>query len=173
MLDTLYISFFRPADLRHPTQAALLIGALVILVLALNAAGAVSLGVTGVVAFTLLFLVAGLLGWFWLSASVQLLAPVLGGQGNSRTTLEAIARGLWPLLLSGPAITAANWSATFGALFSLALSLGTLLSLTSAIRYAHQMGWLQAAICIGLTLSFSLLALLGLVLWPMMLVLGT
>lgn len=173
LLDTLYISFFRPADLRHPTQAATLIGGLVVLALSLNAAGAVSLGVKGVIAFAIMFLVAGVLGVFWLAAAVQLVAPFWGGQGTSRTTLEAIARGLWPLLLSGPAIATANWSPTLGALFSLTLSLGTFLSLTSSIRYAHHLGWATAALCLTLTLGLSLLALVGLILWPLMLVLGT
>ena len=173
MLDTLYVSFFRPADLRQSAQATVIIGGLVILVLALNAAGALGLGVKGVIGFTLLFLLAGVLGWFWLAAAVQLLATLFGGQGTSQDSLAAIARGLWPLLLSGPAIAAAQWSPSLGALLSLALNLGTFFCLAIAIQDAHQLNWFLAAFCLALTLGLSLCTLLGVFLWPVMIVLGT
>lgn len=174
MLDSLYTAMFRPApEVRVSSQAAITIGLLALFILALNAAGAAQLGVAGVIGFTLLFQFAGLLGWYWLSASVNLLAQLIGGQGNGRTTLLAIAQGLWPLLLTGPAISATQWSNTFGALFSAAITLGTFVTLVIAIRDVHHFGWLQAILCLFTTLVLSGLALLGLILWPLMLILGT
>ena len=108
MLNSLYTTFFRPVEMRFSAQAAIAIGLLIVFILALNAAGAVGLGVGAVIGFSLLFLFAGLLGWFWLSAAVNLLAQLFGGQANGRATTIAIATGLYPLIFTAPAIAASQ-----------------------------------------------------------------
>lgn len=173
MLDTLYGSLFRPSQGRVTPQVGLMVGLLIVLVLALNAGGAVGLGAGGVIGFILGFFLAGLLGLFWLTAAVNLLAQLLGGQGSGRATLIAITLGLWPLLLTAPAIAAASWSATLGALFSFAVTLGVFVTLTVAIRRVHHLSWLKAILCLAITLVLSGLALLGLIVWPLMIFLGT
>lgn len=172
MLNSLYATIFRPSEVRFSAQVATAIGLLIVLVLALNAAGTAELDAGSTIAFTLLFLFAGLLGWYWLSASVNLLAQLLGGQGDGRATMQAIAQGLWPLLLTGPAISAANWSDTLGELFSFAISAGVFVTLVVAIRHVHQLSWLRAILCLAITLTLSFLALSGLFLWPVMIILG-
>lgn len=173
ILDSVYTAIFRPFQIRFPTQAAITIGLLAVLVGALNAAGTTNSGVGGVIGFALLFLFAGTLGWYWLAASVNLIAQLLGGRGNGRATLEGTAWGLWPLLFTGVAIAAANWSIVIGQLFFMAIALGVVITLITAIRQVHQFSWLKAILCLGLTLIMSVLALLGLFLWPLMIVLGT
>ena len=173
MLDSVYTAIFRPFQIRFPARAAVAIGLLIILVLALNAAGTTNLGVGGAIAFAILFLVAGTLGWYWLAASVNLIAQLLGGQGNGRGTLEGMAWGLWPLLFTGVAIAATNWSIFLGQLFYWTIILGTLVTLAIAIRYVHQLSWLKTSLCLGITLILSILALSGLLLWPLMIILGT
>lgn len=177
MLDTLYSSLFRPTPERVTPQAGIIIGLIIVLVLALNAGGAVGLGAGGVIGFTLGFLLAGLLGLFWLSAAVNLLAQLLGGQSGAqsggRATLIAVTLGLWPLLLTGPAIAAAKWSATLGSLFSFVVTLGAFVTLTVAIRRVHHLSWIKAVLCLTITLILSGLALLGLIFWPLMIFLGT
>ena len=173
MLDTLYSSLFRPTPERVTPQAGIIIGLIIVLVLALNAGGAVGLGAGGVIGFTLGFLLAGLLGLFWLSAAVNLLAQLLGGQSGGQATLIAVTLGLWPLLLTGPAIAAAKWSATLGSLFSFVATLGAFVTLTVAIRRVHHLSWIKAVLCLTSTLILSGLALLGLIFWPLMIFLGT
>ena len=173
MLDSVYAAFFRPHEIRFPTRAAIVIGLLVVLVLALNAAGTANSGIGSIIGFVLIFLFAGALGWYWLAASVNLIAQLLGGQGDGRATLEGTARGLWPLLLTGPAIAAANWSVILGQLFSWAVILGVLATLIIAIRHVHNFSWLKASLCLVITLILSGLALSGLFFWPLMIILGT
>lgn len=78
MLDSVYAAFFRPGEIRFPTRAAIAIGLLVVLVLALNAAGKTNSDLGSIIGFVLLFLFAGVLGWYWLAASVNLIAQLLG-----------------------------------------------------------------------------------------------
>lgn len=173
MLNSVYTAIFRPFQIRFPAPAAITIGLLVVLVGALNAAGTTNLGVGGVIGFALLFLFAGMLGWYWLAASVNLIAQLLGGRGNGLATLQGTAWGLWPLLFNGVAIAAANWSVGLGQLLSLLAILGVFVTLTVAIRQVHQFSWLKASLCLGVTLILSVLALSGLFFWPVMIVLGT
>jgi hypothetical protein len=173
MLNSIYTLMFRPSQIRASNPGGMVIGVLAILVWALNAAGAAHLGVGGVVAFFFLFFIGGCLGWYWLSASVHLIAQLLGGHGQSGETLQAIARGLWPVLLTGPAIAATHWSLSLGAVFALSLTAGTMITITGAIRQVHQFRWLQAYLCLLISLGMSALAITGLVLWPLMLFLGT
>lgn len=172
MLDSLYTNLFRPAQARPSAQVSLLIGWLAVLILTLNAAGAIQLGTGGVVILLVAFMAGGLLGLFWLAAAANLLAQLLGGQGQGRSTLSAIAQGLWPLLLTGPAIAAAHWSTVLGSLFSFLVVLATYFTLTAAIRQVHQLDWLKSALCLAITLVLSVFALGGLFLWPLMIFLG-
>jgi len=172
MLDSLYVNLFRPAQTRLSPEVSLLIGLLAALILALNAAGAIKLGAGGVVVLWLTFIYAGLLGLFWLAAAINLLAQLLGGQGQGRSMLSAIAQGLWPLLLTGPAIAAAHWSAALGNLFSFLVVLATYFTLAGAIRQVHQLNWFKSAFCLAGTLVLSVLALGGLFLWPLIIFLG-
>ena len=173
MLDSLYTAIFRPAEGRRSPQTTLAIALLVIIILALNAAGSVHSGMGGLISFIILFLLAGGLGLYWLSASINLIAQLLGGQGDGSTTLQATVQALWPLLLVGPEAAAAHWSVGLGALFFLAINIGILTTLVSAIRRTHQLSWVLATLCLLITLSLSFLALFGLFLWPLMIILGT
>lgn len=172
MLDSIYGTIFKPAQVRTTTSAAIAIGLLSVLILAFNAAGSANLGAGGIISFTGLFLFAGVLGWYWFSASVHLLVQLLGGQGNITATLRATAQGLWPLLFTAPAIAAARWSTLFGALFSLAISIGVFVTLTATLSQVHQLSWLKTLLSIAITLALSFLALSGLILWPLMILLG-
>jgi hypothetical protein len=172
MLDSIYTAIFRPFQIRFPRQAAVAIGLLATFIMASNAAARTNSGIGGLLGFALLFLFAGTLGWYWLAASVNLIAQLLEGQGNARATLEGTAWGLWPLLFTGVAVAAANWSALLGQLFLLIIVIGVFVTLTIAIRQVHQFSWLKAIFCLSLTLIFSLLALSGLLLWPVMIFLG-
>lgn len=173
MLDSVYSAIFRPFQIRFPARAAVTIGLSIVLVAALNAAGTTNSGVGGVIGFALLFLFAGTLGWYWLAASINLIAQLLGGRGDGRETLAGTAWGLWPLLFTGIAIAAANWSIFLGQLCFWTVAIGVFIALTVAIRQVHQFSWLKASLCLGLTLILSLLALSGLFLWPLMIILGT
>ncbi|MDJ0703775.1 MAG: hypothetical protein QNJ46_10890 [Leptolyngbyaceae cyanobacterium MO_188.B28] len=173
MLDSLYNAIFRPAEARRSAQATLAIALLIIIILALNAAGATHSGVGGLIGFIILFLLAGGLGWYWFSASINLIAQLLGGQGDGSATMQATVQALWPLLLAGPAAASTGWSVGLGALFSLAINVGILITLVSAIRRTHQLSWVLATLSLLITLSLSFLALFGLFLWPLMIVLGT
>ena len=173
MLESIYVTMFRPGQSRETNLAGIVIALLAILVMTLNVAGRIHLGAVGVALLYIVFLLAGCLGWYWLSVSVYFIAQLLGGRGQGITTFQAIARGLWPLLLTGPAIAAAHWSQTLGSLFSLGVTMGLALTLTAAIRQAHQLRWLQAFLCLLISANLSFLAIGGLVLWPLMLFLGT
>ncbi|MDV2994610.1 MAG: hypothetical protein N4J56_004264 [Chroococcidiopsis sp. SAG 2025] len=127
MLDSLYTTFFRPTAARFSAPVAIAIGLLIVFVLALNAAGTARLGIGGAIGFILLFAFAGLLGWFWLSAAVNLLAQLLGGRADASNTMQAIAAGLAPLILTAPAIAASKWSVALGNLFSFAISIAAVI----------------------------------------------
>jgi hypothetical protein len=173
MLDALYTNLFRPGQRQPSPDVSILVGLLVALILALNAAGALQVGVVGALGFLLVFGYAGLLGLFWLAAAVNLLAQLFGGEGGGRSTLVALTQSLWPLLLSGPAIAANQWSNSLGNTFSFFVLLGTYATLTGAIHQVHRLSWLTSALCLGMTLVLSGLALMGLFLWPFMIFLGT
>lgn len=173
MLDSLYANFFKPSQVGFPARTAIVVGLLVVLILALNAAGAVDSGAGGIIGFALLFLFAGGLGWFWLSASTNFVAQLLGGRGNARATMQATARSLWPLILTAPAIALGHWSVTLEALFSLAIDIGVFVALADAIRRVHELNWPKAILCLAITFTLSFLALSGLFLWPVMIILGT
>ena len=176
MLDALFVNFFGPQPARNTQPVAVLIGFVLPIILALNAAGKAELGIAGVIIFFLLFLVAGLLGWFWLSAALHFFAQLLGGQGTVLDSVRAVILGLWPLMISGPAIAASHWPNFLGQFLGLLLGLvvmvGTITTLTRSLHQAHQIHWQKALLSVGLTIVTSLLAWLGLLLWPLILLLG-
>jgi hypothetical protein len=169
MLNTFYTTLFKPRDSQATASMSFMIGCLAVLILALNAAGVVHAGASGLMLILLLFSLAGGLGCYWLATSLHFCAQLLGGQGTSGQTLQAVVRGLWPLVLSGSAISSKNLSTSLGNLFTLGILIGTLVTLAGSVRQVHQLSWVQAAVSLALTLGSSTLALLGLILWPLML----
>ncbi|MGF1601187.1 MAG: hypothetical protein ACFCU8_04060 [Thermosynechococcaceae cyanobacterium] len=172
MLNTFYSTIFKPGEVPLTPSISVSIGLLTLLVLTLNTAGAAHFGIFGVVLLLLIFFGAGLLGCFWLSAAVHFCAQFLGGQGTSSQTFQAVIRGGWPLLLSGPAISLTKLSHPLGSLFTLALMLGALITVTGSVRQVHQTSWTIATVSLALTLGCSALALFGLIVWPLMLIGG-
>lgn len=73
MLDALFTTFFGSSSSRSHYPVAVLIGFVLLSILALNASGTAGFGIAGVIIFFLLFLVAGSLGWLWLSAALNFL----------------------------------------------------------------------------------------------------
>lgn len=176
MLDSLYSALFSTADTPTGTRFSiatwgvwLIVGA----VLAFNAAGVLGLGAKGVLVLAVAFILAGLIGWYWLAASIELLARLLGGQGDVQATMAAIAQSVWPLLLTAPVIAIAAWLPQLGELLSLVIALWVVVVLTREIRRVHSLSWGRAALCLVLTLALAGLAPVGLVLWPLMIFLGT
>lgn len=172
MLNTFYTTLFKPRDSQASASISLMIGCLAVLILALNAAGTFHVGVFGLMIILLLFVLAGGLGCYWLATSLHFWAQLFGGQGDSGQTFQAVVRGLWPLLLSGSAIASKNLLPSLGSLFTLGILAGTLITVAGSVRQVHQLSWVQAAVSLALTLGVSVLALFGLILWPLMLVGG-
>ena len=79
-------------------------------------------------------------------------------------------------MVSGPAIAASHWQTMFGQFLGLLLGLvvvvGTIATLTRSLCQAHHLQWPKALLSVVLTLVTSLLAWLGLILWPLLLVFG-
>ncbi|HEY9845046.1 MAG TPA: Yip1 family protein [Candidatus Caenarcaniphilales bacterium] len=173
MLDSLYANLFKPAEARFSSAVTWQLWLLLGIVLAFNAAGAFSLGAQGVLAFTVVFLLASAVGWYWFSASIDFLARLMGGQGTAPATLSAIAQSFWPLLLSAPVIVLQAWLPTFGELISLLVTVWVLFALVRGIRQVHNLSWRRAVLCLILTVVLTLMAPLGIVLWPLLLGLGT
>lgn len=176
MLDTLFTTFFGPHPSRGQQSVTILIGFALLSILALNAAGKAGTGIAGVIIFFLLFLVGGLLGWLWFSAALHFIAQLLGGQGSAQESLQAVMQGLWPLMISGPAIAASRWPSILGQFLGLLLGLivviGTVITLARSLSQVHQLRWPKALLIVVLTLVSSLLAWLGLILWPLMMLFG-
>ncbi|WP_299487775.1 YIP1 family protein [Acaryochloris sp. IP29b_bin.137] len=176
MLDALFTTFFGPQPSRSHSSITVLIGFVLLSILALNAAGKTGAGIAGVIIFFLLFLVAGLLGWLWVSAALHFIAQLFGGQGSAQASLQAVMQGLWPLMISGPAIAASRWPSLLGQFLGLLLGfvvlIGTVITLTRALGQVHQLHWQKALLSVVLTLVSSLLAWLGLILWPLMVLFG-
>lgn len=172
MLNTFYTTLFKPRESQASASISLMIGGLAVLILALNAAGTFHVGVFGLMIILLLFVLAGGLGCYWLATSLHFWAQLLGGQGDSGQTFQAVVRGLWPLVLSGSAIASKNLLPALSSLFTLGILVGTLITVAGSVRQVHQLTWVQAAVSLSLTLGVSVLALLGLILWPLMLLGG-
>lgn len=173
MLDSLYSTLFRPSETRFSTAATWGLWLLLGLVLAFNAAGVIGLDAKGTLALVIAFVIGELLGWYWFSASIDLLARLMGGQGDVQTTMGAIAQGFWPLLLTAPAIAIKNWFPGLGELISLVIIIWVLVALVRGIRHVYNLGWGRSILCLVITGILSGVTLLGLILWPLMILLGT
>ncbi len=172
LLDGLYNSWFRPGLGRpHPAVAVVSI-LLVLTVLSFNAAGVTNSSASGWLGWLFLFLLGGGVGWFWLSASLHMMARLLGGIGSVTDTLGAVAQSLWPLILTGAANHAIQVSPRLGLLFSLGINLWVVVNLVRSLGQEHQLSWVRAVLCFGGAIMLAELALVGLILWPLMIALG-
>jgi len=172
ILDDLYNSWFRPGLGRPPLPVTVVSIVLVLIVLSFNAAAFTNSSVGGWLGWLFLFLLGGGVGWFWLSAALHLMARLLGGMGSVTDTLGATAQSLWPLMLTGAANSALQISSPLGLLFSLGINLWVVVNLVRFMAQAHQLPWVRAVLCFGGAIVLAELALLGLVIWPLMVALG-
>ncbi|MEN9207705.1 MAG: YIP1 family protein [Gloeomargarita sp. GMQP_bins_120] len=172
LLEGLYNSWFRPAQGRPSLPVAVAGLVLVCLVLSLNAAAWTGSTVMGWLGWFFAFGLGLGLGWFWLSAALHTVAQGLGGVGSVADTFGAVAQSLWPLLLTGAAKSALAWSPRLGLLFSLGINLWVVVNLVRCVGREHQLPGLRALLCFGGVILLAELALLGLVLWPLMVMLG-
>ncbi|APB34275.1 hypothetical protein GlitD10_1949 [Gloeomargarita lithophora Alchichica-D10] len=172
LLDGLYNSWFRPGLGRpHPSVAIVSI-LLVLTVLSFNAAGITNSTADGWLGWFFLFLLGGGVGWFWLSAALHMVARLLGGIGSVTDTLGVVAQGLWPLILTGAANSALKVSPRLGLLFSLGINVWVVVNLVRGMGQEHQLNWVRAVLCFGGAIILAELALVGLILWPLMVALG-
>ncbi|MCS6782729.1 MAG: Yip1 family protein [Gloeomargarita sp. SKYBB_i_bin120] len=172
LLEALYNSWFRP-ELGRPTMPVAVASlGLVCLVLSLNAVAFLGGTALDWLGWFFLFGLGLALGWFWLSAALHTVALWLGGVGSVADTFAAVAQSLWPLLLTGAANSALNLSPSLGLLFSLAINAGVVVNLVRAVGREHQLPGLRAVVCFGGAIVLVELALLGLILWPLMVLLG-
>ncbi len=172
LLDGLYNSWFRPGLGRPPMPVAIVSILLVLTVLSFNAAGFTNSGAAGWLGWFFLFLLGGGVGWFWLSAALHVLAQLLGGIGSVTDTLAAVAQSLWPLMLTGAANSALKISPRLGLVFSLGINLWVVANLVRSMAQEHQLPWVRALLCFGGAIVLAELALVGLILWPLMIALG-
>jgi hypothetical protein len=166
-------ALFNPENQRQDQSAALWMVSLPIFILALNAAGQVHTGLLGLVGLIFLFMLLGWAGCYWYAASVHFLTQLMGIESRRARPWLTSLQGLWPMIFLGPAVSAQRGWPSFGILFTL-ISLGsTVATLLLALRRAYSVSWLQASLYVGATAFLGSLALLGLIGWPTMLVLGT
>jgi hypothetical protein len=172
VLDSLFAQIFHPNTVRPSAALTAWIGGLVLLILALNAAGTLSVSVSGLLVLVVLFAVAGCLACFWFGLGIHAIATLFGGNGQRATTFGAIIVALWPLLFSGSAIALGQWSPGFGAIASGTVVIGALISLVHGIHRAERIEWPQALVVVVVTLAIAGMTLLGLLVWPIMIFLG-
>jgi hypothetical protein len=167
-------------DLGSPQRnrvATIGLSGLSLVVLAFNAAGRIHAGPIGLLVIVLLFLLFGIVGCYWYLASIHLLSQWLMTSAERRhmssVKVFSTLQGLWPLLLLGPTVSLQRLWPRAGLLCTLLVLLCVGPTLIAAICRAYDTSWPQAALSVGLTLVGIGLALLGLVGWPLMLILGT
>jgi hypothetical protein len=171
-------SLFRGEAHQQSVFAAFLLPVCACLVLAFNAAGQLHLGLRGLMGLIALFLVLGTVGCYWYIASVDLLGQYFRQtQSSASPTARSypeltILEGLWPLILLGPALSAQRWWPSFGALMTLCIILSSGWTLMAAIRRTYDIDWIQAGLCLFLTVVLGSLAIVGLLGWPLMFILG-
>jgi hypothetical protein len=153
--------------------------------LAFNAAGQLHLGFLGLIGIILLFLMLGTVGCYWYIVSIHFLGEwfrqtqySISSSSISPTSaathqpwLTAL-QGLWPLILLGPAVSAQRWWPSLGAFITFGIIFGSGFTLIAAIRRAYDIHWIQASLCLFLTVILGSLALGGLIGWPIMFLLG-
>lgn len=158
---------------RQNVRRALGIVTLTIAILALNAAGQLHFGPVGLLGLFFLFMLLGWAGCYWYLASIHFLTQLMTVEPRRQQPWFVILQGAWPLIFLGPAMSAQRvWSGLGLALtlFVLLCGIGTSLL---ALRRAYYVGWPQAFLCVGITVFLGSLALVGVIGWPSMLVLGT
>lgn len=181
MLNTLYSIFFRAGASQGNGLAGLSLGLLSGIILAFNAAGQLHVGVQGLLGLIALFLGLGALACYWYIASVHLLGEWFGRtapQGSALTPRLnqpwlTTLQGLWPFILLGPAVAAQRWLNGIGDVMTLGILLSSGITLVTAIRRAYNIHWIQASLCLLLTILLGALALLGVLGWPIMFLLST
>jgi hypothetical protein len=157
---------------RPSGRAALWIVGPLFVILALNAAGQLHLGLLGLASLIFIFMLLGWAGCYWYMASIHFLTAVMGIEQRRSQPWLAILQGLWPLIFLGPAMSAQRAWPTVGLLITLVILGFTAATLLIALRRAYRISWPQSVLCIGLTGLLSGLALLGVVGWPSMVFLG-
>ncbi len=181
MLNAFYSIFFRAGASQSNGLAGLSLGVLSCIILAFNAAGQLHVGFQGLMGLMALFFGLGALGCYWYIASVHLLGEWFGRTSHPAASLNprlsrpwlTTLQGLWPFILLGPAVSAQRWWNEVGDLMTLGILLSSGITLVTAIRRAYNIHWIQASLCLLLTLMLGTLALLGLLGWPIMFLLGT
>ena len=165
LLDSLYTTLFRPSEapVAPPLRVAWGIWFMLSLLEAMRLAGALSLGPGGLLGMLALVFCLNVLGWFWLSASSNLLAQALGGKGAAEPTLGAIAQAFWPLILLAPLGAAEPWLGFIGPLLTFAVYLWAYLGVVRAISRAHALSMGRAVLVLlgsGAAIGLGVLAML-------------
>lgn len=165
MLDSLYTTLFRPSEapVAPPLRVAWALWFVISLLEAMRLAGALGLGPGGLLLVLSLVFGLNVLGWFWLSASSNLLAQVLGGKGSAEPTLTAIAQAFWPLILLAPLAAAGPWLGFLSPLLTLGVFLWAYLGVIRAIARAHSLSTGRSVLVLlgsGAAVGLGLLALL-------------
>ena len=173
MLDAFYRQLFRPSEAEPPSlELSLLIAGLTLLVMTFNACSRLQLSSGALSPIFVLFALGGIVGIFWFTAAIYALTSFFGGQANYQTLLQAILVGLWPLLFSGAALSAQRLSMGFGAIFSIAVTVGTFVTLTRSLSTVQSFNpWKSFFLLIG-AMILSVGATAGVVVWPIMAFLG-
>jgi hypothetical protein len=148
------------------------VGGVVFGILALNVAGRLQVGVQGVLILTIVFIFVGFTTFYWLNASLSLLARIMRSQAVLPDREMEIMNGLWPLILLGPATSLYRWLPLLGSVFTLLILLTTLGTLTQETRQIYQMSLPQAVFSIVTTMILGLLAAAGIFVWPFIFFLG-
>ncbi len=141
-------------------------------ILALNAAGQLHLGLLGLASLIFIFMLLGWAGCYWYMASIHFLTEVMGIEPRRSQPWLASLQGLWPLIFLGPAMSAQRTWPALGLLITLMILGFTGATLLIALRQAYRISWPQSVLCIGISGILSGLALLGVVGWPSMVFLG-
>ena len=157
---------------RHEGWTTLWIAGSVFVILALNAAGQLHLGLLGLASLIFIFMLLGWAGCYWFMASIHLLTAAMGVEQRRSQPWMISLQGLWPLVFLGPAMSVQRVSPLLGILITLGLLGGTTATLLAALRRAYRMSWPQSALCIGASGLLSIVALLGVLGWPSMVILG-
>ncbi|MEM9137986.1 MAG: hypothetical protein AAGB01_11660 [Cyanobacteria bacterium P01_F01_bin.42] len=172
MLDLLYRQLFHPLEAPPSRDVAALVLGVLLLVMTFNAAASFQLPASALSPVLIVFAIGGFLGLFWFSAALFTLSSLFGGECEFQALLPAVLVGLWPLIFSGAAISAQRDMPMLGALFSLAILLGTFITLSRSLAAVQDVRPLNALILILVAMSLSVLAAAGVVLWPLMLLVG-
>lgn len=161
MLESLYQTLFRPRSPLHPLTPSSGWGLMLLLSVlsGMGWAGRLGLGAAGMVLVSLTCLGLYLLAWFFLSASVTLLAELMDGQGRGPETMGSLATALWPALLYGPLMALGDRFERLAGFLGLVLFLWVVTDLIRAVAQVHRLDRTRATLVV---LGASALAFLGL-----------